>query len=229
MPRLAIRQLPLGAIGTNCYVVNVEGSAAAFVVDPGDQADVVLDLAREEQLEIEGVLVTHCHWDHIGGVAPIAREAAAPVWMSSIEAFVLEQDPNRFVPAGVGPFEPCEVQHKLDGGERFEVAGIEIEALHLPGHSPGSIGFLVAGEREGDGDEAPWATPPILFVGDLIFQGSVGRTDLPGSDPAALMDSARLVFERCHGDTVLLSGHGAATTVAAEQRTNPFLRELATS
>lgn len=218
-----ILQLPLGPIGTNCYVVSDDG-VRAFVVDPGDNADRVLEVVEEQGFTVEAVLVTHCHWDHIGAVAPVARATEAPVWMSEIESFVVEHDPNRFVPDGVGPFEPWPVEHKLTGGERFEVAGIQVEALPLPGHSPGSLGYLVDGVRSADGQE--WEAPPVLFVGDLIFQGSVGRTDLPGADHATLLRSCQLVFERCEADTVLLSGHGPATSVGIEQQTNPFLREL---
>lgn len=224
MPKLAIRQLPLGPIGTNCYIVSADGSSRAFVIDPGDDAPRVLDVVASEGLQVEAVLVTHCHWDHIGAVAPVVRQTGATVYMSGLEAFVLEQEPNRFVPPGVGPFEPCEVQVKLSGGEMLEIAGVQLEVLHLPGHSPGTMGFFADGELDDDGG---WKSPPILFVGDLIFQGSVGRVDLPGADAQALLDSARMLFERMDDATVLLSGHGAPTTIAQERRTNPFLQDLA--
>jgi hydroxyacylglutathione hydrolase len=221
---MKMRQVPVGPIGTNCYIVTGE-DARTFVVDPGGDAPLLLEIIENEELAVEGVLVTHCHWDHIGAVAPVARATGAPVWMSDTESVIVEHEPNRFVPPGVGPFEPWPVEHKLGGGERIDVAGIGLEVLALPGHSPGSLGFFVAGEPAADGNG--WAAPPVLFVGDLIFQGSVGRTDLPGADHDTLLASCSLVFSHCPDDTVLLSGHGDATTVGAEKRTNPFLRGLA--
>jgi len=223
---MEIHALQLGMIGTNCYVAHAAGSQRAVVVDPGDQANLVLELLERAGLEADAVLVTHCHWDHIGAVAPVAAATGADVYMSDTEAFVLEEEPNRFVPAGVGPFDACHVDVRLRGDERIEVAGLELQVLALPGHSPGSLGFLADGIRDSTGDG--WDTPPVLFVGDLIFQGSVGRTDLPGASHDELLASCRMLFERLDDATVLLSGHGAATTIGAEKASNPFLRGLVT-
>lgn len=218
---LEIDVLQLGPIGTNCYLVREAGSSRAFVVDPGDESERVLSLARERGVQIEHVLVTHCHWDHIGAVAKVAAATGAPVWMSATEAPVLEE-PDSFPVQGPAPIEPATVDHRLEGGERIEVAGIVLDVLSTPGHSPGHLTFVAEGIRDaaGDGHEMP----PIAFVGDVIFQGSVGRTDLPFADGATLDKSLDLLTRRLHVDTVLLSGHGAPTSMAAELETNPFLR-----
>lgn len=218
--RLQVQTLQLGAIGTNCYIAWREGSGRAVVVDPGDQAEIVMAALEGEGLTADAVLVTHCHWDHIGAVAPVAAAAGADVYMSRVESFVLEEDPNRFVPPGVGPFEPCQVTHKLEGGEHFEAAGLEFEAIFLPGHSPGTVGYLVRDGSQG---------APTLFVGDLIFRGSVGRVDLPGASGEELLASAKRLFDTLPGETILLSGHGEPTTIEHEKRTNPLLRDLVPS
>jgi glyoxylase-like metal-dependent hydrolase (beta-lactamase superfamily II) len=218
---LEVDGLQLGPIGTNCYLVREAGSTDAFVVDPGDDADRVLELARERGLEIRDILVTHCHWDHIGAVAALARETGAPVWMSGLESQVLEA-PDTFPVMGPKPIEPATVDHKLDGGERIEAAGIAIDVLHTPGHSPGHLTFVVDGVRDASGDG--YDSPPVAFVGDVIFQGSVGRTDLPFADGDTLMQTLDLLVARLPGETVLLSGHGGVTTMGAERLSNPFLR-----
>ncbi len=218
---LEVHGLSLGPIGTNCYLVHEAGSTRAFVVDPGDQADVILEVARERGLEVEAILVTHCHWDYIGAVAALAEATGAPVWMSTTEAPVLE-DPTSFPLGGPAPITPATVDHRLDGGERIEVAGIAIDVLATPGHSPGHLTFLVDGVRGASDDT--FESPPVAFVGDVIFQGSVGRTDLPFADGDTLMATLDRLVARLDAETVLLSGHGPVTTMQAELATNPFLR-----
>lgn len=219
--QLAVHGLSLGPIGTNCYLVSEVGSTRAFVVDPGDQADVIEDVAAEQGLQVEAILVTHCHWDHIGAVAALAEATGAPVWMSATESPVLE-DPTSFPVGGPSPITPAKVDHRLDGGERIEVAGIAIDVLSTPGHSPGHLTFLVDGIRGVSHDT--YDSPPVAFVGDVIFQGSVGRTDLPFADADTLMSTLDRLVARLHPDTVLLSGHGDVTTMRSELASNPFLR-----
>lgn len=218
---LEVDGLQLGAIGTNCYLVREQGSSRAFVVDPGDEAGRVTALATDRGLEVEAILVTHCHWDHIGGVADLAEATRAPVWMSGTEAPVLE-DPSKFPMGGPAPVKPASVDHRLDGGERIEVAGIAIDVIATPGHSPGHLTFLVDGLRDATGDG--FESPPVAFVGDVIFQGSVGRTDLPFADGATLADTLDLLVRRLDPATILLSGHGGPTTLASELASNPFLQ-----
>ncbi len=218
---LDVDGLSLGPIGTNCYLVREAGSSHAFVVDPGAQAGDILRVAAEREVTIDAILVTHCHWDHIGAVAELARETGAPVWMSATEAPVLE-DPTQFPIGGPEPIEPANVDHRLDGGERIEVAGIAIDVLSTPGHSPGHLTFLVDGIRDGDGDG--YDSPPVAFVGDVIFQGSVGRTDLPFADGDSLAATLETLRARLDPATVLCSGHGPVTTMERELASNPFLQ-----
>ncbi len=218
---LDVDALSLGPIGTNCYLAREAGSTHAFVVDPGAESDTILRIARERGVSIDAILVTHCHWDHIGAVAALARETNAPVWMSAVEAPVLE-DPSKFPMDGPAPIEPATVDHRLDGSERIEVAGVAIDVLNAPGHSPGHLVFLVDGIRDASGDG--YESPPVAFVGDVIFQGSVGRTDLPFADGATLAQSLATLSARLAPETVLCSGHGPVTTMAAELASNPFLR-----
>ncbi|MCW2961536.1 MAG: beta-lactamase domain protein [Thermoleophilia bacterium] len=220
---LEIDALELGPIGTNCYVVRATGSARTVVIDPGGDVDRLLAHLEQHALDVEEILVTHCHWDHIGGVAELAAATGAPVWMSGVEAPALET-PEEFTFPGVPPVAAWPVEHRLDGTERFEVAGLTFDTLLVPGHSPGHLAFVVDGVRDASGDG--YDTAPVCFIGDLIFRGSIGRTDLPFADEQAMRRSLRQVTERLHADTVLLSGHGPATVLRREIESNPFLQGL---
>lgn len=229
--RIEVIGVPVGMIGTNCYIAHPKGSSRAVIVDPGDDAPRLLEAVREHGLDVEAILVTHCHWDHIGAVAPVARELGVPVYMSRIEAPVLA-DINSFVPAGFGPYESWTVDHELEGGETLDVGGMRFDVLLLPGHSPGTLGFLAPGVRakeadaDPDGEDDGWIMPPLLFDGDLLFRDSIGRHDLPFADGEALMASIGMLLETLPDATVLLPGHGEPTTLGRERRMNPFLRDI---
>jgi hydroxyacylglutathione hydrolase len=200
----------LGPIGTNCYIVRAERSASeAVVVDPGGDAPRLrLELAGMGA-QCAAILITHGHWDHLGGVADLAEGTGAPVYMSEDERTLLE-DINSFVPPGVQlrPYTPDVLLH---GGETLELAAITFETLLVPGHSPAHLAYYADG---------------CLFSGDLVFAGSVGRTDLPGADWDTLVASIRTVAERYPPETVVFSGHGPETTLGAELARNPFIAEL---
>jgi hydroxyacylglutathione hydrolase len=209
-----VRQFTVGPVAENCYLLRADGSDRALIVDPGDEPDRILAAVEGLGVDVEGILLTHCHFDHIGAVAPVARETGAPVWCPEIEVPVLA-DIMSFVPfPGFGPFESYEADETVSGGERLELAGLEIDVLFTPGHSPGHVTYSIP-------DHA------ALFSGDVLFQGSVGRTDLPGGDWGTLLESIRGLVEGHPEETTVYPGHMAITTLGAERATNPFLAELA--
>jgi hydroxyacylglutathione hydrolase len=210
---LAVDRYPLGPLQTNCYVVRPSrGSGEAAVVDPGgDAADLRLELARLGA-SCAGILITHGHFDHLGGVADLAEGTGAEVWMADGERDLLERYTD-FAPAGV-PGRPYAPEHLLHGGETVELAGISFECIAIPGHSPAHVAYHADGN---------------LFSGDLLFAGSVGRVDLPGGDWDTLLASVRTLLDRFAPATVVHPGHGPATTLGAELARNPFLAELRAS
>jgi hydroxyacylglutathione hydrolase len=203
----------LGPIGTNCYVVRASRSATeAVVIDPsGDAAQLRLELARFGA-SCTAILITHGHWDHLLGVAELAEGTGAPVHMAEDERAMLENLPD-LVPAGVVArgYTPDVL---LRGDETLELAGVTFETLRVPGHSPGHLAY-----HAGDS----------LFSGDVLFAGSVGRTDLPGADWDTLVETIRRLTERFSPETIVYSGHGPPTTLGAELARNPFLAALRAS
>ena len=200
----------LGPLQTNCFVVRSErGAAECAVIDPGgDAADLRLELARLGT-SCAGILITHGHFDHVGGVGDLADGTGAPVYMPEGERDRLERYPE-FAPAGA-PGRAHAIDHLLHGGEKLELAGMSFVCIAIPGHSPAHVAFHTDGS---------------LFSGDLLFAGSVGRVDLPGADWDTLLASVRKLTERYPPDTVVYPGHGPATTLGAELARNPFLAEL---
>jgi hydroxyacylglutathione hydrolase len=204
-------------------------------IDPGEEPRRLLEAAKALGMRIEAILITHTHFDHIGAVAPVARETGAPVWCPASERVVLV-DIASFTPPGFGPFESYEPQHTLAGGEHLELAGLAIEVLATPGHSPGHLTYAI-GRAEHDGAQAQadataaraqgeGAGEVALFSGDVLFQGSVGRVDLPGGEWPALERSIAALVERFPGQTRVYPGHMGATTLGRELESNPFLAEL---
>jgi glyoxylase-like metal-dependent hydrolase (beta-lactamase superfamily II) len=211
-----VRMFTVGPVQENCFVARREGADRALIVDPGDEADRILTAVDELGVGVDAILLTHTHFDHVGAVAPVARATGAPVYCPELETFVLA-DINRFVPfAGFGPFEDYDADETVAGGERLQLAGMDIEVLHTPGHSPGHVTYAI--EEEG-----------ALFSGDVLFQGSVGRVDLPGGDWDTLLASLGTLVDRFDEETTVYPGHMGITTLGRERATNPFLRELAGS
>jgi glyoxylase-like metal-dependent hydrolase (beta-lactamase superfamily II) len=208
-----VRSFTVGPVAENCYIARPEGSDRGIVVDPGEEAERILAAVEELGIGVDAILLTHCHFDHIGAVAPVAKATGAPVWCPEIEVPVLA-DIMSYVPwPGFGPFESYEADHSVAGGEKLELAGLEIDVLFTPGHSPGHVTYSIADED-------------ALFSGDVLFKGSVGRTDLPGGDWSTLLESIRGLVDGLPEETVVYPGHMGITTLGAERASNPFLAEL---
>jgi glyoxylase-like metal-dependent hydrolase (beta-lactamase superfamily II) len=211
---LEVECLPLGAFQSNCYVVRRPGAAQALVVDPGWPGEAGTIEAALAGAECAAILVTHGDLDHIAGVAELAEATGAPVYMPAAERETLER-PNDFLPAGIDVTIRAHVPEVvLRGDERLELAGIELQTLSVPGHTAGHVAFAADG---------------CLFSGDVLFAGSVGRTDRAGGSWEALLRSIRMLAESLPPETIVYPGHGPATTLERELATNPFLAELRTA
>jgi hydroxyacylglutathione hydrolase len=209
-----VRMFTVGPVQENCFIVREKDAPNALIVDPGDEPEKLL--AALEQLNIEkvdAILLTHTHFDHIGAVAPVARATSAPVYCPELETEVLANI-NDYLWPGFGPFESYEADHTVGGGETLELAGLTIDVVFTPGHSPGHVTYAIADED-------------ALFSGDVLFQGSVGRVDLPGGDWPTLLASIQKLTSRYSPEATVYPGHMGITTLGRERATNPFLRELA--
>jgi hydroxyacylglutathione hydrolase len=206
-----VRMFTVGPLQENCYLVRREGSERALLIDPGDEAPKLQAAMDEIGVAPDAILLTHTHFDHIGAVAPLARATGAPVYCPREELPVLA-DPSAFFGAMFGPVEGWEAEHALDGGQRLQLAGFDVDVVATPGHSPDHVTFVIDG---------------ALFSGDVLFQGSIGRTDLPGADHETLMESIAGLLERFDDDTRVHPGHMGLTTLGRERATNPFLQALA--
>jgi hydroxyacylglutathione hydrolase len=205
-----VRCFTVGPLQENCWIVRGDGDRA-LVVDPGDEAPRLI--AALEGLTVQAILLTHTHFDHVGAVAALARHTGAPVYCPEIEVEVL-QDINSYVFPGFGPFESYDPEETVGGGERLTLAGIDLDVIFTPGHSPGHVSYSIADQG-------------LLLDGDVLFRGSVGRTDLPGGDHRTLLESIATLLNTLPDDTRVLPGHMGETTLGRERATNPFLHELA--
>jgi hydroxyacylglutathione hydrolase len=209
-----VRMFTVGPVQENCFIVRAKDSERGVIVDPGEEAERLIEgLGAIGITQLDAILLTHTHFDHIGAVAPVARATGAPVYCPEFETQVLA-DIMAYVPwPGFGPFESYDADHTVAGGETLELAGLTIDVIFTPGHSPGHVTYAVRGED-------------ALFSGDVLFQGSVGRVDLPGGDWPTLLSSIETLIDGFAPQTTVYPGHMGLTTLGTERATNPFLREL---
>jgi hydroxyacylglutathione hydrolase len=210
---LEVEMLTVGPVAENCFLLRPKGGDRLLIVDPGEEAERILAAIEATGASVEAIILTHCHFDHIGAVAPVAKATGAPVYCPEIEVPILA-DIMAFVPwEGFGPFESYEADEVVRGGETLELAGLELDVIFTPGHSPGHVTYAVRGEE-------------AIFSGDVLFQGSVGRTDLPGADGPTLLASLGKLLDTFSDETLVHPGHMGLTTLGAERATNPFLGSL---
>ncbi len=210
-----VRAFTVGPLQENCYIVRRPGSDTAVIVDPGDEADRILEALSELGITtVEAILLTHTHFDHVGAVKAVHDGTGAPVYCPELEVDVL-RNINDFVRfPGFGPFEPYDADETIAGGEELDLAGLIFDVRFTPGHSPGHVTYAV---RDSD----------ALLAGDVLFMGSVGRVDLPGGDWPTLLNSIESLIAEFVPESKVYPGHGPVTTLAHERATNPFLTELA--
>ena len=210
-----VRMFTVGMIQENCFLLRRDGSDRALIVDPGDEAPKLLAAIEQLGVTLDGILLTHTHFDHVGAVAPIAKATGAEVWVPELEKPVLA-DINSYVPwPEFGPFESWDAEHTVSGGERLELAGLEIDVLFTPGHSPGHVTYSIPDEQ-------------VVFSGRRALPGLGGPhrpaggrlADAAGVDPHAWSTTLP-------GETTVYPGHMGITTLGAERAGNPFLAELA--
>jgi hydroxyacylglutathione hydrolase len=208
--RFRIRPFVAPGFAENAYIAWRDDSRSAVCVDPGSAAQQMLEFLRDEQLSLAAILLTHAHLDHIEGVAAVVRETGAPIHMHPDDDLLYRHVGEQARQFGVRVESPPPVDHALAHGQRLEIGEVAYEVRHAPGHSPGHVILYVP-------DAA------CAFVGDVVFQGSIGRTDLPGGDYGRLIQSIREQVLTLPDATQLYCGHGPSTTVGHERGTNPFL------
>ena len=210
-----VRMFTVGPVQENCYIVRVKGSDRAVIVDPGEESErLIKALAELGIARLEAVLITHTHFDHVGAVAEVAKAAEAPVICPELETAVLANIMDYVPWPEFGPFQSYEADRTVGGGEELELAGLRFEVIFTPGHSPGHVTYALPDED-------------AIFSGDVLFEGSVGRVDLPGGDWPTLMSSIETLVDSFPAETTVYPGHMGVTTLGRERATNPFLRELA--
>jgi len=206
---MKIVQIPNGMFAENCYLVIDEQSAECAIVDPGEEAGLILHKVKESGARPVGIWLTHAHLDHVLGVDRVASETGAPVWLHPADRPLYDAVPDQAAWFGLAP--PGRLpapDHDLAHGQRLRVGGLEFDVRHAPGHSPGSVCLAGLG---------------VVLSGDVLFAGSIGRTDLPGGDFDTLIASIERELLSLSDDTIVYSGHGPETTIGRERRTNPFL------
>ena len=208
MSELDVVSLPNGRFAENCYLAADRGTREAVIIDPGEEPEAFLAELDTRGWSLRGIWLTHAHIDHILGVAAIRRATGAPIHLHPDDRPLYDALPQFGEWVGLPLDPPPAPDVDLQAGDRLRVGGCEFEVRHTPGHSPGSVSFVGHG---------------VVFGGDVLFNGSIGRTDLPGGDHATLLASIQAQFLSLPDSTIVYSGHGPATTIGVERLTNPWL------
>lgn len=212
---IQIDMLTVGMFQSNCYLVSCSETREAVIVDAGDEAERILEAVAGLGLRVGAVIATHAHLDHVAALPEVVDALGVPVWMHRDELRMYEGLGSQAAMFGLQAPGRVPVDRLLEDGEVVTVGNSKAEILLTPGHSPGEVCIGLWGEH-----------PPILLSGDVLFQGSIGRTDLPGGDYGTIMETLRTRFVPMPDETVVYPGHGPATTIGHEKKTNPFLAPL---
>jgi hydroxyacylglutathione hydrolase len=203
--------LPVGMLGCNCSVLGDEVSHEAIVVDPGDDIDQIVGILKRHALAVKMIVITHAHIDHIGGAHKLRALTGAPVYMHEADKMLSDQLGMQAGWLGVETPPDPGIDQRAHEGDVIRAGAIEAQVLHTPGHTPGSISLYLPQEQK-------------LIAGDTLFQGSIGRTDLPGGDTNQIKSSIREKLYKLPDSTIVVPGHGGTTTIGVEKRSNPFVR-----
>jgi glyoxylase-like metal-dependent hydrolase (beta-lactamase superfamily II) len=209
-----VRAFTVGPFQENTFILRRAGSDKALVVDPGDEPDLLLGAIEQLGAMVEAILITHTDVDHVGAVAALAKATGAPVYCPKLEVERLRDIMGHVPIEGIGPYEGYDPEHTVEGGEELTLADMRIEVVATPGHTEGHVTYAFPDEK-------------VIASGDVLFQGSVGRSDRPNGDHETLIASIATLLDRYPDDTLVLPGHMATTTLGKERETNPFLAELA--
>jgi glyoxylase-like metal-dependent hydrolase (beta-lactamase superfamily II) len=209
-----VRAFTVGPFQENTFILRKDGADHAVVIDPGDEPELLIGAIEKLGVTVDAILVTHTDVDHVGAVAPLARQTGAPVYCPKLEVARLHDIMGHIPVPGLGPFEGYDADETVEGGEQLELAGMRIEVVATPGHTEGHVTYAFPDEG-------------VIASGDVLFQGSVGRTDRPNGDHQTLLSSIATLLERYPDETLVLPGHMGTTTLGRERQTNPFLAELA--
>ncbi|MEU4998874.1 MBL fold metallo-hydrolase [Streptomyces sp. NPDC021622] len=222
---MLIAGFPAGAWGTNCYLVAPAAGEECVIIDPGHQAaQGVEDALKKHRLKPVAVVLTHGHIDHVASVVPVCGANDVPAWIHPEDRYMLS-DPEKAIGRAFGAQlmgeltvgEPADLRELSDGAQ-LKLAGLDFSVAHAPGHTKGSVTFQLPESAE---------VPSVFFSGDLLFAGSIGRTDMPGGSHAEILESLARVCLPLDDSTVVLPGHNEHTTIGRERATNPYLRQVA--
>jgi glyoxylase-like metal-dependent hydrolase (beta-lactamase superfamily II) len=201
---------PVGPLQCNCSILGDDATREAMVIDPGDDIKQVLALLQRHRLRLQQIVITHGHIDHVGGAMKLKAATGAPIFINQNDAPQLAMLDAQAAWIGVAPPGPVTMDHDLRDGDRLTVGGINGTILHTPGHTEGSVCLYLPAERK-------------LIAGDILFAGSIGRTDLPGGDFDKIMQSLHSRVLALPEDTLVIPGHGPLTSIGQERESNPFL------
>ncbi len=204
-----IETIIVGPIDVNCYIVSCPKTALAAVIDPGENADDILQFLKSKSLDLKYILLTHGHFDHIGAVVPVKKITSAKILMHEADQMLVDAARQQSMAFGMPPVEPFKPDLYIKDGDLVDIGSLQAKVLHTPGHSPGGVSFLF--EKN-------------VFAGDTLFYGGIGRTDLPGGSMSQLVSSIKEKLFVLPESITVYSGHGPSTTIGREKKYNPFIQ-----